>query len=60
MIKKAKTTIQQRVELAIREEINKEDFKGVDDFIICIERFISQLTERTTEIIQDEINYGRF
>ena len=58
MLPKAKCTLSERLEMSIREEINRSDL-GLVSIELVMDKIISSLTQRITEIVQDEIKYGR-
>lgn len=56
---KSTTAIRERVEKVIVEEINVTNLIAQREPENYIPKFIQTLTERITEIIQDELRYGR-
>ena len=56
---KSKTAIRDRVEQAIVEEVNVTNLIAQREPENYIPKFIQTLTDRITEIIQDEVKYGK-
>jgi len=46
-------TIKERIDLIVREEINRKDYHDIDTFI-------NKLITRILELVQDEIKYRRY
>ena len=53
---RTETEIRERIQLAIIEEMNKQDFSEPEN---TVPAFIQKLTEKITEITLDEILYRK-